>query len=221
MIRVHPAPEPADFDDKVRQPGLSAIAEMVGEEPLRKRPGPKRKRLAERRADILPDAFPPFWTHALDDLLGAYHRICAYVCIYIEKVTGASSVDHLIPKSQAWDQVYEWSNYRIACSLMNTRKGTTSEVLDPFEVQDGWFALELVGFQVVPGETLDASSRERVLATIDRLNLNDRECCGLRDEYASEYLAGHISLDYLRRRAPFVARELERQGRLNERDRRE
>lgn len=219
MIRVHPAPEPTDFDEKVRQPGLSAMAELVGEEPLRKRPGPKRKKLAERREDIRPDAFPPYWTHALDNLLDAYQRICAYVCIYIEKVTGGASIDHLIPKSRAWDHVYEWSNYRIACSLMNTRKGVACEVLDPFEIQDGWFALELVGFQVVPGESLDASIRERVVATIETLNLNDRECCGLREEYASEYQAGHISLGYLRRRAPFVARELERQGRLNERDR--
>jgi hypothetical protein len=219
MIRVHPAPEPADFDEKVRQPGLSAMAELVGEEPLRKRPGPRRKKLAERREDIPSEAFPPYWTHALDNLLDAYQRICAYVCIHIEKVTGAASVDHLIPKSRAWDHVYEWSNYRIACSLMNTRKGVTSEVLDPFEVQDGWLALELVGFQVVLGESLDASIRERVVATIETLNLNDRECCGLREEYASEYQAGHISLDYLRRRAPFVARELQRQGRLNERDR--
>lgn len=219
MIRVLPAPEPADFDEKVRQPGLSAIAELVGEEPLRKRPGPKREKIAERREDIPPAAFPPCWTDALDDLLDAYHRICSYVCVYIEKVTGAASVDHLIPKSQAWDQVYEWSNYRIACSLMNTRKGATSEVLDPFDVQDGWFALELVGFQIVPGEMLDASTRERVLATIGTLKLNDRACCELRGEYASDYLAGEIKLSYLRRRAPFVARELQRQGKLHEHDR--
>lgn len=219
MIHVPLAPTPEDFDEKVRLRGLSAIAELVGEEPPRKRPGPKRGKIAERRENIPLDAFPPYWTDALDDLLDAYHRICAYVCVYIEKVTGAASVDHLIPKSLAWDQVYEWSNYRIACSLMNTRKGATSEVLDPFKVQDGWFALELVGFQVVPGESLDASTRERVVATIDRLKLNDRECCGLREEYASDYLAGEIKLSYLRRRAPFVASELERQGRLREGDR--
>jgi len=33
MIRVEPAPEPADFDQKVRQPGLSAIAELVAQSP--------------------------------------------------------------------------------------------------------------------------------------------------------------------------------------------
>jgi hypothetical protein len=40
MIPVEPAPEPADFDSKVRQPGLSAIAELVGEPLTIKRRGP-------------------------------------------------------------------------------------------------------------------------------------------------------------------------------------
>jgi hypothetical protein len=41
MIPVEPAPEPPDFDKKVRQPGLSAIAEMVGEPPTIQRRGPR------------------------------------------------------------------------------------------------------------------------------------------------------------------------------------
>lgn len=35
-----------------------------------------------------------------------------------------------------------------------------------------------------------------------------------RAEYAEEYWKGQIQFDYLARRAPFVARELQRQGRL-------
>ena len=31
VIHVEPAPEPARFDQEVRRPGLSALAEMVGE----------------------------------------------------------------------------------------------------------------------------------------------------------------------------------------------
>jgi hypothetical protein len=49
MIPVKPAPEPADFDRKVRKPGLSAIAELVGEQPILKRPGPRRRKIAEYR----------------------------------------------------------------------------------------------------------------------------------------------------------------------------
>ena len=54
----------------------------------------------------------------------------------------------MVAKSMRWDQVYEWANYRLACSLMNARKDAIASVLDPFEIEDGWFALELVG---VPG----------------------------------------------------------------------
>ncbi len=35
MIHVNPADEPPGFDQKVRMPGLRAIAELVGEEPPR------------------------------------------------------------------------------------------------------------------------------------------------------------------------------------------
>ena len=49
-------------------------------------------------------------------------------------------------------------------------------------------------------------------ATIDRLKLNDRDCLTVREDYATDYFQGDISLGYLRRRAPFLAREIERQG---------
>ncbi|MGP0064493.1 MAG: hypothetical protein ACLQGP_12960, partial [Isosphaeraceae bacterium] len=72
MIPVKPAPKPPDFDRKVRQPGLSAIAELVGEPPLIKRPGRRRKKIAERREEIPAENFPPFWREALDDMMERY-----------------------------------------------------------------------------------------------------------------------------------------------------
>lgn len=70
-----------------------------------------------------------------------------------------------------------------------------------------------------PAAGLDVTIHDRVTATIEKLGLNDRECRMLREEYARNYWEHHISFDYLRRRAPFVATELQRQGRLLERDR--
>jgi hypothetical protein len=66
MIPVALAPEPADFDRKVRQPGLSAIDELVGRKPRLNRRGPKRKKLAGREDEIPAGAFPAFWREALD-----------------------------------------------------------------------------------------------------------------------------------------------------------
>ena len=104
MIRVEPAPEPPEFDRKVRQPGLSAIAEMVGEPQLSRRRGRRRTQIAERREEIPSQKFPPFWRDAIDDMMFAYDQICAYMAIYIEKVTGAayrrshdSAVDRMEP----------------------------------------------------------------------------------------------------------------------------
>jgi hypothetical protein len=218
MIHVDPAPEPPDFDRKIRQPGLSAIAEMVGEPPLVRRRGPRRGKCADRREDIPTECFPPFWRYGLDDMMRDYNQICSYMAIFIEKVTGAATVDHMIPRSVEWSQVYEWSNYRLACSLMNSRKSDAIFVLDPFQVKTGWFELEFVGFQVEPAATLSSLIRRRVEKTIARLRLNDRECRELRRWYVFEYEAKEISLAHLTRRAPFIAVELRRQGRLPEGD---
>ena len=199
MIRVDPAPEPPQFDERVRQPGLALIAQLAAE--------------AGSEDSVPPRQFRPYWRRALSDLLNSYNRTCAYVSLYIPRATGTPSVDHMVAKSTAWDQVYEWSNYRLACSLMNARKGV-AEVLDPFEIGQGWFALELVAFQVVPGDGLPVGMRSRVVDTIATLRLSDSACCEARAEYAEAYWDGDVSLPYLRRRAPFVAEELERHGRL-------
>lgn len=214
MIKVVPAPEPEDFDAKVRQPGLRAIAELAGEKGLPKRAGRPRTAVAATREQVPADKFPAIWTEALPDLQEAYSRICAYVSIYIEPVTGGASVDHMLPKSLSWQDVYEWRNYRLACSLMNSRKNAYLDVLDPFEVEDGWFRLELVGYQVIPAPGLDHEVLSKVMATIERLQLNDRDCLKVRDDYATAFFDGDISFDYLRKRAPFLARELERQERV-------
>ena len=150
MIPVKPAEEPPGFDAEVRQPGLRAIAERVGEMPPRTA-SRRYKQVAESREQIPSGAFPPYWREALGDLLARYNRICSYLCLYISRRAGTPSVDHMIAKSVRWDQVYEWRNYRLASSLMNARKGAVASVLDPFDIEDGWFALELVEFQVVPG----------------------------------------------------------------------
>jgi hypothetical protein len=89
--------------------------------------------------------------------MAAYHQICAYSCFRIHPVTGAQSADHFAPKSQSWRKVYQWSNYRLCSGRLNARKNDYGDVLDPFEIQPGWFQLELLGFQVIP----DPTSRPR------------------------------------------------------------
>jgi hypothetical protein len=99
MIRVAAAPEPPAFDERVRQPGLGAIAELAGEPPTIERPGPRRRAVATNRDEIPSRAFPDFWREAIADLLEAYGRVCAYACLYIERTTGSATVDHWAPRS--------------------------------------------------------------------------------------------------------------------------
>lgn len=63
---------------------------------------------------------------------------------------------------------------------MNARKRDFEDVLDPFEIEDGWFVLDLSMLQIKPAEHLDAAMRARVEATIERLGLNDQECIDAR-----------------------------------------
>lgn len=217
MIRVDPKPEPPEFNTLVRAKGLSAIAELVGEPPTLKRPGPRRGKVAERREDIDPKHFDPFWREMTKELLTSYGRICAYACLYIERTTGLSSVDHWAPKSKRWDQVYEWNNYRLACHTMNTLKREFDDVIDPFEVTEGMFALDLVQLKAVPGPEA-GEHKALVESTITRLRLDQSDYAKDLEGYYEAYQKGDITLRYLERRAPFLAREMRRQGKLREGD---
>ncbi|MBL9007621.1 MAG: hypothetical protein JNJ46_25415 [Myxococcales bacterium] len=217
MLPVKCAPEPAGFDEGIRQKGIAAIDELVGRKPRISRSGPRRQAIATRECDIPADEFPPFWREALPDMLNAYDRRCAFLALYIEHATGNPSVDHMLPKSRQWDHVYEWSNYRLCAALVNGRKKDLTGIVDPFSCKSGWFALELVGYQVIVGPKLPASQSSQAEATL-RL-LNAAECCKAREEYAGCYVGRSISLSYLERRAPFVAAELRRQGKLHPEDR--
>ena len=211
MIPVTPASEPADFDRTVRQPGLRSVAELVGEAPQR-RAGRRLAQVAETRSRIPPASYPPYWRAVLGELQAAYDRVCAYLCV---RISTDATVDHYVAKSRRSDLVYEWSNYRLACAVMNAYKGESTDVVDPFELRAGWFALELVGFQVVAGTGLAVSDAERVRATVRRLHLNMQRFCDIRAEYAEARWNGEITAEYLSRHSPFVARELRRQGRMD------
>ena len=232
---VRVAAEPPAFHHEVRVPGLRSVYEKCGlevPEAYARRSGPRFSRVmvpdagavdgGGRRAVAAPDelpggAFEPYWTAAISWLMDAYHRVCAFCCFRIH-ASGSPSADHMVPKSKAWDRVYEWSNYRLATLRMNSLKQHHSDVIDPFEVQDGWFALELIFGQIIPGPVAanDPVLAQRVHETIDRLRLNDLALERLRDIEA--YQDGDVSFSRLREESPFVAAELRRQGRLRPED---
>lgn len=218
------AAEPPAFHGLVRVPGLRSLHEMCG------RPVPAEfsrsggapfgrvriqdgSRLAEAPEEVPASKFAPYWREAIPWLLEAYGRMCAFSCFRIHPA-GIPTVDHMVPKSKAWTHAYEWSNYRLAQLRLNAHKADHDTVLDPFEVELGWFAIELVFGQVVPGPATadNPALRARVQATIDQLRLNDLAGERLRDIQA--YEDGDVTLRWLSQESPFVASELARQGRL-------
>lgn len=224
MIRVEQAPEPADFDAKVRQKGAAALLELIGDPAAPRRPGPRRRVVATRIEDIPANALPAkLWTAALGDLREAYDDTCAYLAMRIHPSTGAATVDHYKPKAAFQRDAFEWSNFRLASAQMNTNKGTHADVLDPFVIEDGWFVLNIGNFAVEANSALDPVLLEQVEATIERLGLNERINRDAREKFHDEYhgispeavaTGESLPLWKLEAEAPFVARELRRQGRL-------
>jgi hypothetical protein len=217
MIPVALAPVPSAFDAGVRHPGLRAIAEMVGKQPPYPRTaGKKHAKIANQEHDIAPDAFPPYWRKALPAMLIAYERRCAYLAMYIHHATGSPTVDHVLPKSYAWNQVYEWENFRLCAAIINSKKGALLTLVDPFAIGPRWFELNLNTMHVERGTGAPQAEWARVDATIPVLN--HRLCVQEREEYVHWYRlgpgAGGFDLAHLEHRAPFIAFELRRQGSL-------
>jgi uncharacterized protein (TIGR02646 family) len=155
----------------------------------------------------------PYWRDCLTDLHTAYDGICAYLCVFVERVTGGASVDHFIAKSNIANLAYEWSNYRLACSTMNSHKRELNDVLDPFTLtpNSDFFHLELLTGKIYPNPKLPNNDLDAVKDSIKRLHLDDGGCRELRARWFQEYLTKEITEAYLRKRSPFVWYEAKRQ----------
>jgi hypothetical protein len=206
MIYVHRKPEPSSFNELVRTKGLAHLRArgLSINDPL------------PPRTEII-----PYWKACLPDLHQQYDGICAYLGIFIERVAGTPSADHFIAKSRNAGLAYEWSNYRLACSRMNSRKRDFNDVLDPFSDVLIWglFRLELVTGKIYPNPNfpnshLNPSAMQPVEATIKRLGLDDPDCRQERANWFNEYLSESISSDFLKKKCPVVWIEADRQGLL-------
>ena len=193
MILVQEEPEPGDFHDNVRQRGQRFLA---------KNPRPTSAALSAH----------PYWRRAAKQLYDAYDGICAYTCHWIAFDTGSRTVEHFVPKSVAPSLAYEWSNFRLVCGRLNSRKREAQDVLDPFALDNGVFCIDFPSVQIRPFTGLSVELETCAWRTIDRLSLNDETCISARLGWIQDYCGGYIEFDYLRRRAPFLHREIRRQS---------
>jgi hypothetical protein len=196
MIHVDKCQEPTDFDAKVRRPGLSFLATC---------PNPKNKDWKSNN----------YWKKANTDLYSSYGGMCAYTGEWFSLTTSVISVDHFLPKSKAPHLAFEWNNYRLTTQKANNNKADYI-IVDPFDVQSGWFALEIPSCLIVAGDNLAYETYIQVEFTIEKLKLNsDEGYVERRYETILDYIKGDVSFPFLQRRFPFIASELKRKNLIN------
>lgn len=230
MIPVTPAPEPVapnyDFRGDVYERGEDAIRQLAGLPPLRRWRGRKVAQQVSRIEDVTHEMLRkhPHWTRAIRALHAAYDGYCAYTARYIELVE-TPTTDHFVALRNITDPMlaYTWSNYRLAHAFVNGAKSDIPNVLDPFEIGDGWFALDLGTFKTVPGPSAPTDRIDDIQRTIRVLHLDSDELALTRRRAANRYWSPPpgerpLPIWHLEDDEPFLAGELRRQNRLNPED---
>jgi len=195
MIPVALQPEPGDFHEKVRQPGRRWLT-ANGIDP--DSPPPKAT------------ALPNYWPRSNKQLWEAYSGVCAYLAIFFEWVTGASSTDHFIAKSKHAGNAYEWDNFRLSCLGPNRTKHQFDDLLDPIGLAPDTFFLNLADGKIRTNPSLSPDQKKAALKTIHRLRLNSPDHQEMRARHFSRYLEGKDE-KILRQLSPFVWYETKRQ----------
>jgi hypothetical protein len=185
MIRFERVPQPANF---------AAKAEVPGAKWLRENPDAKRPK--------------DFWTPFKGDLAEGFRFLCAYSVMY-EPV---GTVDHFVSCDEDRSKAYDWENYRYCAGWINSSKGNVkaTKVLDPFEIEDGWFEIILPSLQLIVSDTIPDEHRERADFVLKRLHLRDDErVLRQRREWYRMYQEGEITIKGLRKKTPLIARAVE------------
>ena len=180
MIHVpHPIPEPAGFDQKCRK---------AGNDWLSKNPNCKRPR--------------DFWSPFRPALADGFSNRCGYGAMWI----ASGTVDHFVSVNADKTKAYEWDNYRFSDGSINSVKNKTETILDPFDVEDGWFEILLPSMQLIMTDAVPPRFQEQARHTIERLKLRDHETLlRQRREWYRMYQEGELNLDGLRKKAPLIA----------------
>jgi hypothetical protein len=185
MIPVARVPEPERFDRDCRQRGKRWFAERGdGERPR--------------------DYWSPFRTA----LAQGFGERCGYLGMLIT----SGHVDHYRSLRTHRELAYEWDNYRYVDSSINQCKGSLGEeLLDPYEIEEGWFVIELPGLQMRISERVPEPLRARARFTLDRLQLRDGESAiRYRRQWLAMYESGKLALEGLAQVAPLLAEAVRR-----------
>lgn len=186
MIPVVSVAAPAGYD-KVKRKGDTWL---------------KNNQAAKRPKDL--------WSPFLGHLADGFSHLCGYAAML--DPTGGT-VDHYLSWVNYRDLAYEWTNYRFSSYILNSSKKTADDtVLDPYEVQGGWFEIILPSLQLRMTNKVPKAYRAKAHFTLKRLKLADGEkIIRWRRRYYKLYTDGRIDLEGLREIAPLIADAGERE----------
>jgi hypothetical protein len=198
MIRVEPIDPTPSYDGEVRIPGKAF---------LETNPHPSRDEF--NRHD--------YWRNILDEMHAGYDGICMYCASWTPRAPqGASlqqsSIDHFMPKSLYPSLAYDWTNFRLCRTDINSNKGIEQYVPDPFGIQNDWFQVDFATWRVGPSTNAPQYIYHRIRATFVKLGLNDEFYIEERQSAAAIYIHTPNERAELRRLYPFLTAELDRQN---------
>lgn len=182
--------------------------------PVPKKPAPAAHRDVQRRgkawlAKHRTQRPPPYWKELRGPLAAAFGERCGYSAMY-EPV---GTIDHYLSIEGGHRRLaYAWTNLRFSSGWINSVKGTLdAQVLDPHEVQPGWFELLLPSLQLVLTAKVPPRMRAKAQFTLDRLQLGHGEAIvRQRQRWFELYREGKASLELLDEVAPLLAQAIRR-----------
>jgi len=185
---VNPIAEPTDFDAECRQKG--------------------NKWLAANPAQT--KGFPAYWTKFEAELEAGFYVRCGWWAMRIDSGT----LDHFLRKAKPANRhrIYEWSNYRHAAGTVNSsKKNHDDAVLDPFEVGDDWFEVDLPSMQLICTPKIPANLQAKADFTLKQLKLaKGAKVRRNRKRWYDDYKTGKITMTGLEDIAPLIAAAVRR-----------
>lgn len=138
-----------------------------------------------------------------------FRNLCAYSAMF-EPV---GTVDHYQSCDADRNQAYEWGKLSLCFRMDKQHKQNVDvTVLDPLQVEDGWFEILLPSLQLVLTDAVPPDEKDRAEYTLTRLHLRDDErVIRQRREWYRMYQEGELTLDGLEKKAPLIARAIIKQ----------
>lgn len=116
-------------------------------------------------------------------------------------------VDHYLSTENYRHLAYAWKNYRYIAGTVNSSKKTLDDqVLDPFEIQPGWFEIILPSMQLVRTSAVPLAFQAKADFTLTKLHLgNGLKVRRNRKRWYEDYRDKGLPMHLLEEYAPLVA----------------